>query len=424
MASLHIRKKHKIYTEGCTSGSKRGRGTITSEKPLQFIPWLRRQLENEKVSVLKRLAGGPVHNVISYKAYRANGFVFHTKGSESNTTTQNSGVTMKAIMTFISRKGDPNGLEDETTVKPEDWERFHELQREPRVIARRKRGKIARKAMKRLHTSGKRESGRIVKRLRKKNLKVPVFRTDVYLVIYTRADRSSLTSELDVELEKIRNICIVEPEIVSLDIDNNLVAQVCDINYFRRKLCLTLEEDLVHVEDKLTTMDEKLSSLAAERQATSGSVKFNGTKMQLGLSIKSQTATLLVKKRLAYEQLSYFTQISVLTRDYELYNHNMFEAFTFFGLAYMSQLAYVNLLNSKVILHFLPPNCSLLMATVIDMLIFQEYIICQEFLGISKFKHENTKCPFSMRNRVFKEDLASEIVVMDGESYFITDSNL
>ncbi|KAF6161072.1 hypothetical protein GIB67_007713 [Kingdonia uniflora] len=72
-------------------------------------------LENEKVSVLKRLADGPDHNVISYKAYRANGFVFHTKGSESSMTTQNSGVTMKAITIFISRKSDPNGVEDETT---------------------------------------------------------------------------------------------------------------------------------------------------------------------------------------------------------------------------------------------------------------------------------------------------------------------
>ncbi|KAF6151288.1 hypothetical protein GIB67_020610 [Kingdonia uniflora] len=36
-------------------------------------------------------------------------------GSERSTTTQNSGVTMKAITTFISHKSDPNGVEDETT---------------------------------------------------------------------------------------------------------------------------------------------------------------------------------------------------------------------------------------------------------------------------------------------------------------------
>ncbi|KAF6169403.1 hypothetical protein GIB67_002890 [Kingdonia uniflora] len=34
-------------------------------------------------------------------------------------------------------------------------------------------------------------------------------------------------------------------------------------------------------------------------------------------------------------------------QDYELCNHNMSEAFAFLGLAYMIQLAYVNLLNSK-----------------------------------------------------------------------------
>ncbi|KAF6159565.1 hypothetical protein GIB67_032336 [Kingdonia uniflora] len=72
-------------------------------------------LENEKVSVLKRLADGPDHNAISYKAYRANGFVFHTKESESRMITQNSRIIMKAITTFISRKSDPNGVENETT---------------------------------------------------------------------------------------------------------------------------------------------------------------------------------------------------------------------------------------------------------------------------------------------------------------------
>ncbi|KAF6161672.1 hypothetical protein GIB67_033165 [Kingdonia uniflora] len=116
--------------------------------------------------------------------------------------------------------------------------------------------------------------------------------------------------------------------------------------------------------------------------------------------------------------------INVLTRDYELCNHNMSEAFTFLGLACISQLAYDNLLNSKVSPHSSTPNCSLLMERVIDILIFQDYIICQEFLGISKFKHANTKCLFSMRNKLFKENLASEIVVMDGESWFITNSNL
>ncbi|KAF6144237.1 hypothetical protein GIB67_004910 [Kingdonia uniflora] len=96
--------------------------------------------------------------------------------------------------------------------------------------------------------------------------------------------------------EKIRNICIVEPETVSLDIDNDTVAQVCGkdtkgrtracgLNVSRVEVLssyhirdqliqektarLTLEEDLVHVKDKLTTMDEKLSSLAATESPSS-----------------------------------------------------------------------------------------------------------------------------------------------------------
>ncbi|KAF6167388.1 hypothetical protein GIB67_020694 [Kingdonia uniflora] len=37
------KEKHKIYTKGYTSGGQRRRGTITSKKPLRFIPLLRRQ---------------------------------------------------------------------------------------------------------------------------------------------------------------------------------------------------------------------------------------------------------------------------------------------------------------------------------------------------------------------------------------------
>ncbi|KAF6140352.1 hypothetical protein GIB67_011371 [Kingdonia uniflora] len=176
-------------------------------------------------------------------------------------------------------------------VRPEDWERFLKLQRELRVIARREMGKATRKATKRPHTSGRRGSGRTAERLGKKNPKVLVFRIDVYLATHTRVDESSLIPELDVELEKIRNICIAEPETVSLDIDNDPIAQVCgkdtkgrtracglnvsqeevlssyhlrDQLLQKKTACLTLEEDLVHAKDKLTTMDEKLSSLALQ----------------------------------------------------------------------------------------------------------------------------------------------------------------
>ncbi|KAF6147570.1 hypothetical protein GIB67_035327 [Kingdonia uniflora] len=51
------KEKPKIYTEGCTSGCQRRRGTITSEKPLQFIPWLRRQGTTHEGSLDLALAG-------------------------------------------------------------------------------------------------------------------------------------------------------------------------------------------------------------------------------------------------------------------------------------------------------------------------------------------------------------------------------
>ncbi|KAF6159245.1 hypothetical protein GIB67_032016 [Kingdonia uniflora] len=227
-------------------------------------------------------------------------------------------------------------------VRPEDWERFLELQREPRVIARRERGKAARKAMKRPHTSGRRGSGRTAERLRKKNPKVPIFKTDVYLATHTRAVKSSLTPELDVEQEKIRNICIAELEIVSIDIDNNPVAQVCGkdtkgrtqaygLNVSREEVLssyhlrdqllqektarLTLEEDLVHVKDKLTTMDKKLSSLAAGRQGTFGSAIFNATKSPSSMRPSSPIA--LLGKERPCELLSFTGKIVASRRAIE-----------------------------------------------------------------------------------------------------------
>ncbi|KAF6147569.1 hypothetical protein GIB67_035326 [Kingdonia uniflora] len=160
-------------------------------------------------------------------------------------------------------------------VRPKDWERFLELQREPRVIACRERGKVARKAMNRPHTSGRRGSGRTTERLRKKNPKVLVFRTDVYLAKHMRVDGSSLTPELDVELEKTAR--------------------------------LTLEEDLVHVKDKLTTMNEKLSSLAAGRQATFGSATFNATESPS--SMRPSLPIALSSKELPCELLSFTGKI-------------------------------------------------------------------------------------------------------------------
>ncbi|KAF6174734.1 hypothetical protein GIB67_008789 [Kingdonia uniflora] len=295
------KEKHKIYTEGCTSGGQRRRENITSEKPLQFIPWLRRQMPQKK---LTRDVDAYEDPLVFKGTTHEGSFDLALAGEdEYDVPTYMKGkVLARAQRLWCDRNSkyrkfnyDPYPNDEVRKIKcpkrvrPEDWERFLELHREPRVIARRERGKAARKAMKRPDTSGRRGSGRTAERLWKKNPKVPIFRTDVYLATHTKADGSSLTPELDVELEKIRNICIVEPETVSLDIDNDPVAQ-------EKTARFTLEEDLAHVKDKLTTMDEKLSSLAARRQGTSGSATFNATESPSSMCPSSPIA-LLGKER-------------------------------------------------------------------------------------------------------------------------------
>ncbi|KAF6158029.1 hypothetical protein GIB67_014823 [Kingdonia uniflora] len=294
------KEKHMIYTEGSTSGGQRRRENITSEKPLQFIPWLRRQVEYDVPTYMKGKVLARAQQLWCDPNSKYRKFNYDPYPNDE-----------------VRKTKCPK------RVRPEDWKRFLELQREPRLIARRERGKAARKAMKRPHTSGRRGSGRTAERLRKKNPKVPIFRTDVYLATHTRAGGSSLTPELDVELEKIRNICIAQPETVSLDIDKDPVVQVCGkdtkgrtraygLNVSREEVLssyhlrdqllqkktarFTLEEDLVHVKDKLTTMDEKLSSLAAGRQGTSSSATFNATESPSSMCPSSPIA-LLGKER-------------------------------------------------------------------------------------------------------------------------------
>ena len=67
---------------------------------MDYIPWLRQQLQNEENSFLKRLADGPSFEAISYNAQAINGYVFHTLDAEMNKMTQNSGVSMKAFTPF------------------------------------------------------------------------------------------------------------------------------------------------------------------------------------------------------------------------------------------------------------------------------------------------------------------------------------
>ncbi|KAF9600724.1 hypothetical protein IFM89_011411 [Coptis chinensis] len=54
--------KYQLYVEPYTSHPSRGRRrkrNVATEKPLEYVPWLRQQLQNQKMTTLKRLAMGP-----------------------------------------------------------------------------------------------------------------------------------------------------------------------------------------------------------------------------------------------------------------------------------------------------------------------------------------------------------------------------
>ncbi|KAL5703500.1 hypothetical protein ACHQM5_022040 [Ranunculus cassubicifolius] len=65
--------------------------------------------------MFKSLVDGPSFRAKSYKSCAVNGYVFHTYDSEVETTTQNSGVSMKAFTKFRASAKDKNLVEDETT---------------------------------------------------------------------------------------------------------------------------------------------------------------------------------------------------------------------------------------------------------------------------------------------------------------------
>lgn len=85
---------------------------MRTEKPLRYIPWLRRQLQNAEMSKFKRFVDGPSMEVASYNAYAQNGFTFSTPVSEMTKTTQNSGVSMNAITFFRASAKDKNLIEE------------------------------------------------------------------------------------------------------------------------------------------------------------------------------------------------------------------------------------------------------------------------------------------------------------------------
>ncbi|KAF9588810.1 hypothetical protein IFM89_016170 [Coptis chinensis] len=105
------RKKYQAYVNGFKSSSRKRKGN----SPMSFIPWLRQQLENSEMSVIKRLADGPHFQATSYNSYQASGYVFSTAEWEINKTTQNSGVKMNAMTSFRSSAKDRNLVDEEAT---------------------------------------------------------------------------------------------------------------------------------------------------------------------------------------------------------------------------------------------------------------------------------------------------------------------
>ncbi|KAF9599221.1 hypothetical protein IFM89_036347 [Coptis chinensis] len=84
-------KKYETYLQGFKSRGKYRRIASPTQREMDYIPWLRKQLENEGESRFKRLA------------------------DEMDTTTQNSGVSMKAFTNFRASAKDKNLVEDEAT---------------------------------------------------------------------------------------------------------------------------------------------------------------------------------------------------------------------------------------------------------------------------------------------------------------------
>ncbi|KAF9618535.1 hypothetical protein IFM89_002230 [Coptis chinensis] len=110
-----LSKKYETYLQSFKSRGKSRRVIASSEKEMEYIPWLRKQLEKEKESKFKMLADGPSFIAKSYNSYAINGYVFCTYDSKANSTTQNSGVSMKAFTNFRASAKDKNLVEDEAT---------------------------------------------------------------------------------------------------------------------------------------------------------------------------------------------------------------------------------------------------------------------------------------------------------------------
>ncbi|KAF9624237.1 hypothetical protein IFM89_009036 [Coptis chinensis] len=109
-------------------------------------------------------------------------------------------------------------------VKREDWDRFVDNEAKPSRKQMWLVGKNSRKALKLLHTSGRRRAASTIHNLKKKNPNVKITRTHSYMAIHTRKDGSFLAPE---RMARINVIIEDDPSSIDLDLDNDPVAQVC-----------------------------------------------------------------------------------------------------------------------------------------------------------------------------------------------------
>ncbi|KAF9588114.1 hypothetical protein IFM89_007590 [Coptis chinensis] len=108
-----VQGSYQVYLQSHKSRGKSCRGSQAKE--LDYISWLRLQLQNEEESIFKKIVDGPSFTAMSYNRYTANGYAFYTSDSESTTTTQNSGVSMRAVTSFRASAKDRNLIDDEVT---------------------------------------------------------------------------------------------------------------------------------------------------------------------------------------------------------------------------------------------------------------------------------------------------------------------
>ncbi|KAF9590313.1 hypothetical protein IFM89_033731 [Coptis chinensis] len=106
-------------------------------------------------------------------------------------------------------------------VKLEELEKFVDNESKPSRKRMRTKGKVAREAVKALHTLGRRGAARTVHDMKSKNPNVKVTRTDSYMAIHTHKDDSFIAPE---RMERIKAIIEDDPASVNLDLDHDPVA--------------------------------------------------------------------------------------------------------------------------------------------------------------------------------------------------------